>query len=324
MAEANSDDESPSNMEMDFDFEEFISAHQLSKGTRSTLLKKALSSAQELSSLTTKSIQAMKLSSRQSDLLHQAVIDLRQKFAERSKQQEIDAHLSCLLKKQQLQPGNKTDMAPSPPMVQSPTFDPRAILVLKSKTNKAVHITEFLPDHVKRRRVPRNLRMNQSASNDITFTQEQDITYAGLSIDEWGAANCRLLNFLLASGKLLRSDIEYYLAYTAQIYDFASKYSWSSILLFDQQYREIQAHNNFPWGTFAPQLELQLLQPKSVAIDARRLPVDSAEDCRLFKTKGICPFGTKCKYRHVRPTKQGTVDGIDPHLGQPGSGPKNG
>ena len=49
--------------------------------------------------------------------------------------------------------------------------------------------------------------------------------------------------------------IEFYLAYSTQIYDFVPKYEWESILDFDFQYR-------FNWGSLTANMELQILIPR--------------------------------------------------------------
>ena len=66
----------------------------------------------------------------------------------------------------------------------------------------------------------------------------------------------------MRSGSLRSADVEFYLSYTTQIYDFASKYDWESLLDFDYQYRERQAEHSFVWGAMTTHMELQLLKPK--------------------------------------------------------------
>ncbi|KAH3831867.1 hypothetical protein DPMN_105139 [Dreissena polymorpha] len=110
----------------------------------------------------------------------------------------------------------------------------------------------------------------------------------------------RLLNHLLSTNLLQRQEVEYYLAYTTRIFKFADIYEWSSVLGYDYHYRELQAEHNFKWGTFSPHMELQLLVPKR---PKPSVPVQNPapkEDCRIFKAKGACPFGDKCRYKHVK------------------------
>lgn len=195
-------------------------------------------------------------------------------------------------------------------------FDPRMILTTRAQTKKAVHITHFINGKTKKRRASCRreivLATQQGDSLDnVVIKTEEDHPYSGIHIDEWGAANSRLLNHLLVTGQLQRVDIEYYLAYTTQIFDFAGKYEWESVLDFDYTYREMQAEHNMVWGVFSSHLELHLLTPKRPPI-ARPVQYRSSQpnvthiDCKMFKATGSCTFGDRCKYRHVRVFKHGT------------------
>ena len=91
---------------------------------------------------------------------------------------------------------------------------------------------------------------------------EETHPYRGLTVGEWGAANMRLLNHLLQENKLPRSQVEYYMAYTAHIMDMLETYEWDSILEFDYYYHDMQAKHGFVWGTDVPQLESKILMPR--------------------------------------------------------------
>lgn len=185
-------------------------------------------------------------------------------------------------------------------------MDPRTILTLKSQTNKAVHITQFLTEKCKRRRQSRRkefvLKSGAANSETLVLKADEEHPYLGIFIEEWGAANMRLLNHLLATQKLCRNDIEFYLAYTTKIFEFAEKYEWNSVLNYDYAYRELQAEHQFQWGTFSPNMELQLLIPKRSRQGVNTTAQSSlpTEDCKLFKARGSCPFGSSCKYRHTK------------------------
>ena len=125
--------------------------------------------------------------------------------------------------------------------------------------------------------------------------------YPGILIEEWGAANMRLLNHLLVTKDIERGDIEFYLAYSTRIFEFSAIYEWNSVLNYDFHYREMQAEHQFKWGTFSPHMEMQLLIPRRPKTTPA-VPPSQKEDCRIFKVKGACPFGAKCRYRHVKST----------------------
>ena len=131
--------------------------------------------------------------------------------------------------------------------------------------------------------------------------------YSGISIDEWSAANARVMNKLLMSGELPRTDIEYYLAYTAIIMDMVSLYEWNSILDFDWHYREQQAAHGFMWGYINPVMELQLLTPRNRNTNKHQYNQRRSnnkhygqEECKQWKaTNGHCHFGDRCRFKHV-------------------------
>ena len=198
--------------------------------------------------------------------------------------------------------------APSPKHATSVfgQMDPRAILTIKSQTQKAIHITQFLTEKSKRRRQGRRkefvLKYGSANAETLVLKADEEHPYLGIFMEEWGAANMRLLNHLLTTKKLARENIEFYLAYTTKIYELAEKYDWNSVLNYDYAYRELQAEHQFQWGTFSPSMELQLLVPKRNQPPSKSgyQPPSKTEDCKIFKAKGSCPFGTSCKYRHPK------------------------
>ena len=202
-------------------------------------------------------------------------------------------------------------------------FDPRHILTTKATSKKAVHITAFLSEKTKRRRLSRRkeLVLSSSGNKDDTLVLKTDDEhpYAGIYLEEWGAANCRVMHHLLKKGDLSASDVSYYLAYTTQIFEFASKYEWNSVLDFDYWYREIQAEHSFKWGTFSSHLELHLLIPRTrqnstptTSTQTRHKSAagqkSTVPDCRMYKATGSCTFGASCRFRHVREFHSDNVD----------------
>jgi hypothetical protein len=186
-------------------------------------------------------------------------------------------------------------------------------LVVKSTGKKAIHVTQFLTEISRRRRQGRKSDTLCVMDDTLVVRQEDEHPYNGISISEWSAANCRLMAYLLRSGELTTDMIEYYLAYTTQIYDFVSKYEWNSILQFDYQYRERQAQYGFKWGSVTANMELQLLQQRkarpiegnhqySATSKQQNLKQGRhvmTQPCKLFKARnGNCPFGENCKYIH--------------------------
>ena len=114
------------------------------------------------------------------------------------------------------------------PSVPVSAADPRTILTIKSRDHKALHITQFLSEATLARRRRRQdvflTPAGEAGQRSLAVQTEDGHPYRGITVEEWGATNMRLFNQLLATGQLTRDCVEYYLAYTAIIFDFAQKY----------------------------------------------------------------------------------------------------
>jgi hypothetical protein len=191
------------------------------------------------------------------------------------------------------------------------------LLTVKSTAAKATHITQVLTERTKKRlRSGRRGVVLGLGEDNVVLHTENDHPYTGISIAEWSAANCRLMAHLLATGALARADVEYYLAYSTQIYEYAALYEWEAVLDFDHLYRERQAVHGFVWGHIPPNMELSLVhrprrhpgkpisqhppRPSQWRSDRRapQAPSRDRADCWLYMAHGKCPFGAKCRYDH--------------------------
>ena len=85
--------------------------------------------------------------------------------------------------------------------------DPRAILIMRATNNKTIHITSFLSEETKKRlRNKRQQYLVQQGEN-LTMKIRDEHPYAGISTLEYGAANMRLLNYLINNDILPREKI---------------------------------------------------------------------------------------------------------------------
>lgn len=121
-----------------------------------------------------------------------------------------------------------------------------------------------------------------------------------ISPAQWISANARIMAELLCQGKLLTHQIPYYLSYTAKIGDLALRYTWQSVLLYDNEYRHLQVQFKFDWGRDTPHLTTTYLREKQTSSNpsAKSQPNKASTSfCRNFNSKG-CSF-TGCTYKHV-------------------------
>ena len=157
--------------------------------------------------------------------------------------------------------------------------------------------------------------------NNVVFRDDDEHPYAGISIAEWGASNCRVMAHLIQTGELSRDQVEYYLAYTTQIYEYASSYEWDAIMDFDYIYRIRQACHGFIWGQIPANMELSLVSrprhqgrhnpnwvnsqnnPGSRPPRGQQQanPATKPQECHMFKARGTCNFGAECRFIHPSP-----------------------
>ena len=219
---------------------------------------------------------------------------------------------------------NVTDKPAAPKhLLPAPTHssDPRTILTIKASAGKAVHINTFLTEKTKKRinARKRGVVLGTTEDDNIVLPTYHRHPYTGITHSEWSAANCCLMAFLLRSGELPLSDVEYYLAYTTMIHQYYEVYEWDSILEFDYLYRERICEHGFQWGFIHANMELGLLanprRPWQGTANAGQgfraagaQPCRPAgppkakalgEECRLYKNfNGNCLYGDACIFVH--------------------------
>lgn len=137
-----------------------------------------------------------------------------------------------------------------------------------------------------------------------------------VSPSQWIVANSKIMSHLLESGSISSTQVMDYVAYTAKIGELACRYSWMSVMLFDNEYRELQAIHKFRWGADIPHLSTVCLRERSVTnvqnsksgkaksartpskSYVRKIAPSGKEICWKYNS-GNCNFGTKCNFEHV-------------------------
>ena len=80
---------------------------------------------------------------------------------------------------------------------------------MKAGSKKAIHITAFLTTKTKKQfRSQRRGLMLGLGENNVVFRDDDDHAYAGISIAEWGASNCRVMAHLIQMGDLSQDQVE--------------------------------------------------------------------------------------------------------------------
>ena len=134
---------------------------------------------------------------------------------------------------------------------------------------------------------------------------------------QWTAASCRILAKLLLEGKISVEAVAQYLSYNVKIAGLAHRYVWSTVLLYDREYRRSQSTYKFPWGSDVPHLVSVHLVPKSDTSKLTPVKAHRAEGsrpnmggersngyqrsypCNLYNKESGCTYGINCRFQHV-------------------------
>ena len=127
-----------------------------------------------------------------------------------------------------------------------------------------------------------------------------------LSIAQWVVGNTRIFHSLPNSGKLPSAqDVQHYLVYTVKIMELSSKFSWSSVLQYDDEFRHIQAVYNYPWSFDSHHFHTVIREPKRYVVGKSPLgsalanfSPDGRVICRNFNRVKGCSLAD-CHFAHV-------------------------
>ena len=187
------------------------------------------------------------------------------------------------------------------------------------KGEKYADIVDYLAitDNVKEQQV---VSTGENGTRLILESASKKPRLESVTPSQWFGANARIMCDLIQKGSLGlgNSSILNYLAYTDKISQLANRFTWTSVLLFDRQYRQLQAVHKFPWGSDIPHLTTITLKekmpfsshPAKPAVPSNRAdhtknrppaPIDtqSGRPICLGFNNGNCKFGSTCTYAHV-------------------------
>ncbi|MEW8544941.1 MAG: hypothetical protein AB2693_15555 [Candidatus Thiodiazotropha sp.] len=136
-----------------------------------------------------------------------------------------------------------------------------------------------------------------------------------LTLSQWSVANLSILYKLVGDNKLSGTALMDYLSYTTKVYQLVQRFSLISVLLFDREYRRLQASMGFRWGTDVQHLHTLFLQPRDKPAAQGNLSKKGISNgqnsgkpnkdkpkekpvCRNFNTQKGCSF-PNCSFRHV-------------------------
>ena len=136
-----------------------------------------------------------------------------------------------------------------------------------------------------------------------------------VTLAQWSVANLAILYKLVSESKLHAGNILDYLSYTTKVCQLVQRYTLISVLLYDREYRQLQARQEFRWGTDVPHLHTMHLQTRTsrpaqpaprrantgiqrnVTSTGQNVTLDGRVICKLFNSRVGCHY-KECKFVH--------------------------
>ena len=218
----------------------------------------------------------------------------------------INNHLSTLLGN--LRGLEQMDTAANAPIPSGERIDLNPLSHLLPKQAFKYH---DIPDFVSHREEFEQILSQSGEQQVLLRSGPKKQRLESVSPAQWSGANMRILIELLKEGSLKMNSILDYIAYSVKISELADRFHWQSVLLYDREYRKLQAQYQFRWGSDSPHLTTLHLRTRGTTNtndDNRRHYRQSPNPrgpsrtdqqfCKLYNRNQDCPYGANCRYLH--------------------------
>ena len=188
-----------------------------------------------------------------------------------------------------------------------------------------------IPDYVSRLMPQEDRRVLSTADGQASFVLEcgtKKPKLDSISLSQWNTANYRIFNELISRGRLSTPlAVREYLSYSIKIMELTSKYTWSSILKYDDEFRVVQSVYGYAWSQDHYHLHEVILRPlpnsasgagaasqqhrssgngggaqahqRSFSALFGSHTSDGSEICKNFNALKGCSRGDSCHFKHV-------------------------
>lgn len=131
-----------------------------------------------------------------------------------------------------------------------------------------------------------------------------------VSPSQWITANASILAEIIkeeCQSPELLNMITDYLSYSAKIGELGGRFTWSTVMSYDDEYRDLQSRYGFRWGTDSSHMSTVILSPRDVkSSQSQRFtknnnftPQKNGKTCGYFNYDKKCPHEPNCKFNHV-------------------------
>ena len=187
---------------------------------------------------------------------------------------------------------------------------PTLMMRMQGKHISYHDVTDFVPGFLVEKE---RLTLPGSDGKVIFETGPKRPALHKITLAQWNCANARIQDTVILEGSLNINSISDYLAYTQKVNRMQERFEWETVLLFDREYRQLQASVGMRWGVDVRHLSDIHLREKVAGLSqgqsrrdrqnkgkAKNNAVDpkSGKELCLNFNRGQCLYNN-CKFVHV-------------------------
>lgn len=166
-----------------------------------------------------------------------------------------------------------------------------------SGPRKAKQLVNFIPSQSR----PEEVELSEGVYIRMKDTHQR---LASINPAQWVVASNKILLALWEEEGWSGQNIKDYIVHQIKVGELATRYTWGSVIQYDQEYRDTQAELQYSFGTDSGHLSRVILRDrdsvsKQPQAKAKAKSRESHSVCLLFNTEKGCHFASKCKFDHV-------------------------
>jgi hypothetical protein len=160
----------------------------------------------------------------------------------------------------------------------------------------AKRLVDFVPNHSR----PEEVEL----SDGVYVRKDKPVKLESVNPAQWVVASNKILLAMWDESHMSLQEVRDYINHQIKIGELATRYTWASVIQYDQEYRDKQAEMQYSFGSDAGHLSRVILRDrdsvsKQPQTKAKAKYKDSHSVCLLFNTEKGCHFASKCKFEHV-------------------------
>lgn len=177
--------------------------------------------------------------------------------------------------------------------------DPQIYLQGKVASVKYRKIVEYLPQ--RSRHVDEEIKVGEGLF--VKLDKGKAMKAENVSPSQWIIGNASILAEILDECEVSEATANFtkdYLSYTAKIGDLGGRFTWQSVMLYDDEYRSLQSRYGFRWGTDSNHLSTVILTPREQKPVGKKSKMNhNSKTCGYYNMGKECPHEPHCKFAHV-------------------------